>query len=53
MIYRVIRTEKGSSREYDFDDIEDAKEWIRQEVEFDQNCVIPKNGTYDLIEVEK
>jgi hypothetical protein len=24
MIYRVIRTENGSSRNYDFDDIEDA-----------------------------
>ena len=52
MIYRVIRTENGSSREYDFDDIEDAEEWIRQEREYDLHCTNPKNVVYELFEVE-
>jgi hypothetical protein len=52
MVYRVIRTENGSSRTYDFDDIGDAEEWIRQEKEYDEHCMDPKIGVYEIFEVE-
>jgi hypothetical protein len=52
MVYRVIRTENGSSRNYDFDDIEDAREWVRQEKEYDEHCMDPKIGVYEIFEVE-
>ena len=50
MIYRVIRTENGSSRAYDFDDIGDARDWISQEIGFDEE--IEADISYELIEVE-
>jgi hypothetical protein len=52
MVYRVVRTENGSSRNYDFDDIEDAREWVRQEKDFDENGMSPKCGIYEIFEVE-
>jgi hypothetical protein len=52
MVYRVVRTENGSSRNYDFDDIGDAEEWIRQEKEYDEHCMDPKIGVYEILEIE-
>jgi len=52
MVYRVIRTENGSRTTFDFDDIEDAHEWVRQEKDFDENGVSPKIGIYEIFEVE-
>jgi len=53
MVYRVVRTENRSSITFDFDDIEDAREWVRQEKDFDENCMSPKIGIYEIFEVEK
>lgn len=50
MVYRVIRTENGSSRAYDFDDIEDARDWISQEIGFDEE--IEADISYEIFEVE-
>ena len=52
MVYRVIRTENGSSMTFDFDDIEDAREWVRQEKDFEENGSNPKCGIYEIFEVE-
>ncbi len=50
MVYRVIRTENGSSRAYDFDDIGDARDWISQEIGFDEE--IEADISYEIFEVE-
>ena len=52
MVYRVIRTENGSSTTFDFDDIEDAHAWVRQEKEYDEHCIDPKIGIYEILEIE-
>jgi hypothetical protein len=52
MVYRVIRTENGSSMTFDFDDIEDAVEWVHQEKDFDENGMSPKSGIYEILEIK-
>lgn len=49
--YRVIRESLNESSVYDFDDIEDAREWVRQEMSFDENMQNPKTNHYSIIEV--
>lgn len=51
MVYRVIREGLNERSSYDFDDIEDAREWVRQELQFDKNSDNPKVFHYSIIEV--
>lgn len=51
MFYRVVRTKNNQSSVYDFDDIEDAKCWIREELSFDENSDNPVGYEYSIVEV--
>lgn len=52
MMYRVIRTKDGQTWTFDFDDKEDARDWVVQEIGFDENCANPQIFTYSIIEVD-
>ncbi len=52
MIYRVIKEGLNHCTNYDFDDIEDAEEWVRQEIQFDKNSDNPQVFRYRIIEVK-
>lgn len=52
MIYRVIKEGLNHHSTYDFDEIEDAQEWIRQELEFDENSDNPQLFKYSIVEVK-
>lgn len=50
--YVVVRESLNQRSEYDFDDIEDAREWVRQEISFDKNMSVPPVCQYHIFEVE-
>lgn len=52
MVYRVIKEGLNHNSSYDFDDVEDAQAWIRQESEFDENSDNPQVFHYSIIEVK-
>lgn len=49
--YRVVRESLNQRSVYDFDDKEDAQEWIRQEISFDENMAVPQVCKYNIVEV--
>lgn len=51
MVYRVIRTENGSSTTHDFDDLKEAKDWIDQESYLDSGLENRTIGSYKLLEI--
>jgi len=51
MFYRVVQSKNDQSAFYDFDDIEDAREWISQELSFDINSDKPIGYSYSICEV--
>jgi len=52
MIYRVIKENSDQNFVYDFDDLEDAKQWIASDLYFDENMETPEVYHYSIIEVE-
>lgn len=52
MFYRVVRSKNDYSVPYDFDDIEDARLWVRQELSFDENSDNPVGYSYCIYEIE-
>ena len=51
MFYRVVQSKNDQSAFYDFDDIEDARLWVRQEVSFDENSDNPVGYSYSICEI--
>jgi len=51
MFYRVVQSKNDQSVFYDFDDIEDARLWVRQELSFDENSDSPIGYSYSICEV--
>ena len=52
MVYRVIREELDKQYSYDFDDLDDAKAWIVQEMGFDDGSETTTVIQYNIIEIE-
>lgn len=51
MFYRVVQSKNDQSVFYDFDDVEDARLWVRQEISFDENSDNPVGYEYSIVEV--
>ena len=51
MFYRVIKKKDGLLWTYDFDELQDAVSWIEQESVLDQNCMIPVEYVYEIVEI--
>lgn len=51
MFYRVIKKKDDLLWTYDFDELQDAVNWIEQESVLDQNCVVPVEYMYEIVQI--
>lgn len=53
MFYRVVKSKDGQVWTYDFDDLQDAISWVKQESVLDENSMVPVDYEYDIVEIGK
>jgi hypothetical protein len=51
MFYRVIKKEDGLLSIYDFDELQDAICWVKQESALDENRMFPVEYEYEISEI--